>query len=86
MGTETVRGLVRHLFRECPNIVRIEGQTRDDNVAMRKTFLRSGFVKEAHYRKAWPTAEGELRDSVAYGLLRSDFETGQTTPLVWGEL
>ncbi len=86
LGTETVRGLVRHLFRECPNIVRIEGQTRDDNVAMRKTFLRSGFVKEAHYRKAWPTAEGELRDSVAYGLLRSDFETGQTTPLVWGEL
>ena len=86
LGTETVRELVRYLFREHPNIVRIEGQTREDNVAMRKAFLRSGFVKEAHYRKAWPTAEGPLRDAVAYGLLRSDFETGQTTPLVWDEL
>ena len=52
MGTETVRELVRYLFQNYPNIVRIEGQTREDNVAMRKAFLRSGFVKEAHYRKA----------------------------------
>lgn len=29
LGTETVRELVRYLFREHPNIVRIEGQTRE---------------------------------------------------------
>ena len=85
LGTEAVRELVRYLFHNYPNIVRVEGQTREDNVAMRKAFFRSGFVKEAHYRKAWPTAEGPLCDAVAYGLLRSDFETGQTTPLVWDE-
>lgn len=28
LGTETVRGLVRHLFRECPNIVRAPWDVR----------------------------------------------------------
>ena len=32
------------------------------------------------------TVPPALRDSVAYGLLRSDFETGRTTPLVWDDL
>ncbi|WP_278693176.1 GNAT family N-acetyltransferase [Arachnia propionica] len=85
-GRKTVRELVRHLFDTYPRITRVEAQTRDDNIAMRRVLLHNGFVKEAHYRRTWPVAGGSPRDSVAYGLLRSDFETGRTTPLVWDDL
>lgn len=74
------------LFDAYPRITRVEAQTRDDNIAMRRVLLHNGFVKEAHYRRTWPMAGGSPRDSVAYGLLRSDFETGRTTPLVWDDL
>ncbi len=36
------------------DVNRSEGQTREDNTAMRKTFLRCGWLKEAHYREDWP--------------------------------
>lgn len=43
---------------------------------MRKTFLRAGFLKEAHYRLGWPTKDGGHVASVAYSILRHDRETG----------
>ncbi|NYE96452.1 RimJ/RimL family protein N-acetyltransferase [Psychromicrobium silvestre] len=71
------------VFERFPDVRRFEGQTRQDNLAMRRTFLKNGFVKEAHYRQGWPTADGRYLDSVAYAILRQDFETGQTTPVDW---
>ena len=53
----------------------------EDIIAMRKTFLRSGFVKEAHYRQAWPMADGRRAASVAYAILRTDWENNTVTPL-----
>ncbi|MCC9173740.1 hypothetical protein [Arthrobacter sp. zg-Y179] len=53
---------------------------------MRKTFLRAGFVKEAHYRQAWPTADGSRLASVAYAILRSDWENNTVTPLEFDDL
>ena len=53
---------------------------------MRKTFLRSGFLKEAHYREGWPVTGGQPLASVAYAILRRDWETGQTTNFVWEDL
>jgi RimJ/RimL family protein N-acetyltransferase len=41
-----------YLFTEFPGIRRIEGTTRADNHAMRRTFRRCGYVKEAHWRQA----------------------------------
>ena len=51
------------------------------NMAMRKTFLRAGFVKEAHYRRAWPLADGTRAASVAYAILRTDWENNTVTAL-----
>jgi RimJ/RimL family protein N-acetyltransferase len=65
---------------------RFEGQTREDNIAMRKVFVRSGWVKEAHYRQAWPVDGSEPKASIAYGILRCDWETGTTTPVDWDDL
>ena len=53
---------------------------------MRKTFMRAGFVKEAHYREAWPVENGPPLASVAYSILRRDWQTGRTTPVEWNDL
>lgn len=69
-----------------PPVNRFEGQTREDNIAMRKIFLRCGFLKEAHYREAWPVLAGAALASVAYAILRRDWETGTTTGFTWEDL
>lgn len=66
-----------------PDVNRFEGQTREDNTAMRKTFLRCGWLKEAHYREGWPVDGGKPVASVAYSIIRHDWETGQTTTFMW---
>ncbi|MCS4276986.1 RimJ/RimL family protein N-acetyltransferase [Mycetocola sp. BIGb0189] len=73
-------GLMFTLF---PAVNRIEGNTRIDNTPMRRVFEHVGFVKEAHYRQGWAVEGSEPVDSVAYALLRGDWETGTTTPVVW---
>ena len=66
--------------------IRLEGHTRQDNFAMRKTFERAGFVKEAHLRKAWfSPKENSYYDAVTYGITREDFLKGTTTPVKWDD-
>lgn len=86
LGEPVLRALTTFVFEGYPVLRRFEGQTREDNIAMRKVFVRSGWVKEAHYREAWPAEGSELKASVAYGILRRDWETGITTPVVWDDL
>jgi RimJ/RimL family protein N-acetyltransferase len=69
-----------------PDVNRFEGQTREDNIAMRKTFLRCGWLKEAHYREGWPVDGGAPVASVAYSIIRRDWQTGQTTTFIWEDL
>ncbi|MHC5082026.1 MAG: GNAT family N-acetyltransferase, partial [Planctomycetota bacterium] len=85
IGTQSLRWLTGTVFGEFPSVRRIEGQTRIDNAAMRRIFEKCGYVKEAHYRKAWPDAEGTYLDSVGYCILREDWESGGTTPVLWEE-
>ena len=82
LGTLTVRWLVDHVFQTLPSVGRIEATTRDDNEAMRRALRASGFVKEAHYRSAWHSEDGR-RDSIGYAILRTDWESGTTTPVKW---
>ncbi|WP_293699758.1 GNAT family protein [uncultured Agrococcus sp.] len=84
-GVRILQLLTREVFERSPEARRFEGQTREDNVAMRKTFLRAGWVKEAHYREAWPVEGSDPVASVAYAILRRDWETGMTTPVPWGD-
>ncbi len=85
-GADVLRALTTHVFTTMPAVNRFEGQTREDNIAMRKTFVRAGFVKEAHYREGWPVENGPPLASVGYSILRRDWQTGATTPVVWDDL
>jgi RimJ/RimL family protein N-acetyltransferase len=85
-GTTAVRWLTEYLFTEFPDILRIEANTRQDNIAMRHTFLSRGYVKEAHYRDAWPSVEdGTVYDGVGYAILRRDWVSGTTTIPDWND-
>ena len=53
---------------------RLAGETRADNVAMRRVFERCGWVREAHYRQSWPMDDGGWADSVGYAILRDDWQ------------
>jgi RimJ/RimL family protein N-acetyltransferase len=83
LGTEAVRRITDAVFTAHPDKTRIEGQTRADNVAMRRAFLRAGYEQEAVYRQAWPGHDGTVHDGIGYAILRRDWETGTTTPVDW---
>lgn len=86
LGVQVLAAATRHVFTRYPAAHRFEATTRQDNIAMRKTFNRCGWIKECHYRQAWPTPDGRLLDSVGYAILRTDFESGLTTPVPWDDL
>ena len=83
-GPKALRLVAEYVFGLPNKKIRLEGHTRQDNLAMRKTFERAGFVKEAHLRKAWfSPKENSYYDAVTYGITREDFTGGTTTPVIW---
>lgn len=75
-----VRYITTQFFTRLPDRVRIEGQTRRDNIAMRKVFVRAGWVKEAVYRQAWsPDEDGVQLDGLGYAITRADWAAGTRT-------
>ncbi|WP_030724896.1 GNAT family N-acetyltransferase [Streptomyces sp. NRRL S-237] len=85
LGGQALAWLTGYLFTEFPDLRRIEGTTRQDNRAMRRTFLSNGYVKEAHYRDAWPGTQGHVHDAVGYAILRRDWLSGATTLPDWND-
>lgn len=85
IGVSALRATTDHVFRTMGEVTRFEGQTREDNVAMRRVFVRAGWVKEAHYREAWPVEGDRPVASVAYGVLRRDWESGTVTSVPWDD-
>lgn len=85
IGTAILPVIVAEVFGRFPSVRKLEGQTREDNVAMRRAFRRAGWAKEAHYREGWPVAGGQPLASVAYAILRSDVQSGTTTPVPWDD-
>lgn len=86
MGATALRAITRHVFDTYPRATRFEGETREDNLAMRQTFVRCGFVKEAHYRETWDVPGGAPRAGVVYAILRRDWELGVITPVRFNDL
>ena len=83
-GPKALRLITEFVFGMPEEKIRLEGHTRQDNLAMRKTFERAGFVKEAHLRNAWfSPKENSYYDAVTYGMTREDFLAGTTTPVMW---
>lgn len=85
LGLKTLQAATDHLFTTT-EFTRFEGQTRDDNIAMRSIFVRAGWVKEAHYRGGWPVTGEISRDSVAYAILKEEWQSGTSTGLQWSDL
>ncbi|RKE63812.1 MULTISPECIES: GNAT family N-acetyltransferase [Microbacterium] len=83
LAKEVVKTAADHVFTTMPEVDRFEGQTREDNRAMRRVFEACGWVQEAYYREGWPVEGAEPLGSVAYSILRRDWETGEVTPLRW---
>ncbi|ATG50343.1 GNAT family N-acetyltransferase [Brachybacterium vulturis] len=86
LGVDVLRAVTDHVFGTMPAVKRFEGQTREDNIAMRRIFVRCGWLKEAHYREGWPVDGGTPLAAVAYGILRHDWEAGETTTFDWDDL
>lgn len=83
-GSKALRLVAKYIFDLEEYKIRLEGHTRQDNLAMRKTFERAGFVKEAHMRNAWfSPKENSYYDAVTYGITREDYKKGTTTPVIW---
>lgn len=85
LGTLALAWMVEHIFNTYKDLHRIEGNTRIDNYAMRSVFKKCGFVKEAHYREAWVCQNGDVYDSIGYGILRSDWENNTITQVNWND-
>ena len=85
LGKEALNWLTKYMFTKWPNLDRIAGTTRVDNSPMRMTFSACVYVKEGHYRKDWGSSTGASYDTVKYGILREDWETGRTTPVNWND-
>ena len=85
IGVQAIVWLTEYVFTNFAMAHRIEGTTRQDNVAMRKVFRRCGYVKESHYRDAWAGAGGVVYDSIGYAVLRRDWVSGAMTPVEWDD-
>ncbi|WP_341394112.1 GNAT family N-acetyltransferase [Arthrobacter sp. G119Y2] len=85
-GVPVLQALTSMVFTGQPEAHRFAGRTREDNIAMRKTFLRAGFLKEAHYREDWQLDEGGRIASVTYAILRRDWERGSRTEFSWEDV
>ncbi|MHC4408017.1 MAG: GNAT family N-acetyltransferase [Planctomycetota bacterium] len=80
VGRWALKWLAGYVF-DTLDKTRVEGYTRGDNAAMRKVFETCGWVREGHYRRAWPDDAGAAYDSVSYALLRDDWRNRTTTPV-----
>jgi RimJ/RimL family protein N-acetyltransferase len=83
LGTIAVQWLTDYLFSNHEILERISGTTRVDNLAMRGVFRRCEYVKESHFRQSWPSADGQMFDTVGYGILREDWASKTITPVDW---
>ncbi|WP_432353224.1 GNAT family N-acetyltransferase [Sporosarcina sp. A2] len=85
-GASALKLMADYVFELPEGKNRLAGHTRHDNLAMRKTFERSGFVKEGHLRQAWFSPEEDCYyDAITYGITREDYMGGKKTPVVWEE-
>jgi RimJ/RimL family protein N-acetyltransferase len=83
VGTHALRLASDLAFTELPT-ERLEGVTREDNVAMRRALRSCGFVLESYYRSGW-TAEPPMA-ALGYARLKADWERDRVTPVPWEEV
>ncbi|WP_019156304.1 GNAT family N-acetyltransferase [Robertmurraya massiliosenegalensis] len=85
-ATIAMHWLINYVFNLQDKKIRLEAYTRSDNLAMRKTLHKCGFVKEGYLRDAWENDDGSVADSICYALIRKDWEHKQVTPIKLNDL
>lgn len=85
IGTTTINFIINYIFNNFSDTNRIEGNTRQDNYAMRCVFHKCGFAKEAHYRKSWEGKNRKLYDAIGYGITKEDWQNRKITPVNWDD-
>ncbi|MEO8448115.1 MAG: GNAT family protein [bacterium] len=86
IGSKAMKWITDYVFNTWEVQNRFEGTTRFDNFAMRKLFVKSGFVLEGYYRQAWQGSDGINHDSLQYSILRSDWISGIPTVINWDKV
>ncbi|MDF1511347.1 GNAT family protein [Robertmurraya sp. DFI.2.37] len=85
-ATKAIHWMMNYIFHLQHRKIRIEAYTRSDNLAMRKTLYKCGFVKEGYLRDAWENSDGSVSDSLCYAIIRKDWENKTVTPIKLEEL
>ncbi|MEU3460381.1 GNAT family protein [Streptomyces sp. NPDC006733] len=70
VGTKAQQQLVHRLFADTP-VMRMEADTDTENIAEQRALEKCGFTREGVLRGTL-FRDGQWRDSVRYGLLRTD--------------
>lgn len=73
LGYEALGLRSDYLFREMPEIVRLDLRTWSGNVGMMRLAEKFGYLQEARFRKARIVA-GRYYDGLGYGVLREEWE------------
>jgi len=71
---EALRALLGHGFSAL-KLNRVEADVHPDNIASARTLERLGFQREGLLRERW-IVEGQVSDTTLYGLLASDWHSG----------
>lgn len=80
-GVKAVQWITDYIFSLPDQKIRIEAYTRSDNIPMRKTLNKSGFVKEGYLRRSWENEDGSVSDALCYAMIRNDWEDNIKTPI-----
>jgi len=72
---EALEALLAHGFGAL-DLHRVEADIHPDNAASERVLERLRFQREGRLRERW-FVDGELSDSIIYGLLRADWEAGR---------
>ena len=75
VGSATLAWATTHLFETQPDVERLGGYTRHDNLAMRRVFEKCRYAQEAYHRSSWRVAGAPLADTVGYAVLRQEHES-----------
>lgn len=80
-----MRALTELVLTRRRDVTRFEGHTREGNLTKRSTFRRAGWVKEAFYRNRWRVDGAMPKSSLAYAVLRGDWESVMIMPVLWDD-
>ena len=71
IATKTVKMVISEVFKDFPDLVRLQAVAVVENIASQRVLEKAGFTREALLRKH-SFLKGQLKDLVIYSLLSTD--------------